>query len=62
MTPSDILNLGTHGTLMLVIFWLLKSLGETSVRLTELGSKIDALKAEIDAEIAATGGFSSRNN
>lgn len=60
MSVSDIINLGTHGTLILVIFWLLKLINDLTVVLRENSVKLEALRVAFEDEIAATGGFTSR--
>jgi len=62
LTPSDIINLGTHGTLILVIFWLLKLTGDLIAALQRNTEVLAALKVVIEDEIAATGGLPSRKN
>lgn len=62
LTPTDILNFGTHGALILVIFWQMKIIQELTVAIRDNTVELRALKVSFEDEIAATGGFSSREN
>jgi len=62
MSIGDIINLGTHGTLIIVIFWLLKIISELQLVVRDNTAAITALRVTIEDEISATGGFPSRKN
>jgi len=40
VTPEFLLNLGTHGVLLLVIIWLLKTNGDLQARLNTVEDKL----------------------
>jgi len=62
MLPIDIINLGSHGTLILVIFWLLKLINDLVGVVRENTAALTALRVTIEDEINASGGFPSRKN
>lgn len=62
LAPIDLINLGTHATLIVVIFWLLKLISDLIRALRENTVTIAELRAAFEDEIAASGGFRSREN
>lgn len=60
MNPLDLLNIGSHGVLVLVIIYLLKLITDLLAEIRRLTDVIINLHTMVEDEIVASGGLPSR--